>query len=238
MKKIISWLILLYFLILAFERVQSLVRIGRSGGQKFFETSFDGFVNVLAIISILATLVLLTGFNGGFWKSLFDSAAEINYSVLTVTVGVMLVSGMVHTEFTLPPVQFVSYGFLIAAMVLRTVQISGTSGSRFMLWYSLVYLTVFSMAIPVMYHSHIKLSVFFHIIEAVAALILVACFTFMLRKLFLGQGRNLLYWTPIILVAVLDTVLILMRRKESLNVFVLIFEIASIVLFAVGKFLK
>ncbi|MBQ2529634.1 MAG: hypothetical protein II584_01145 [Treponema sp.] len=31
---------------------------------------------------------------------------------------------------------------------------------------------------------------------------------------------------------------ILMRRKESLNTFVLIFEIASIVLFAVGKFLK
>ena len=59
-----------------------------------------------------------------------------------------------------------------------------------MFWYSLAFLTVFSMAIPVMYRSEIYRAALFHVTEALAALALVACFTWMLRDLFTGQGSD------------------------------------------------
>ena len=157
--------------------------------------------------------------------------------MLTITAGVLLVSGMVHTENTVAPIQFAAYGMLIVAMVLRALQLSSGTGSRFTLWYSLIFLTVFSMAIPVMYRSEISNATLFHIIEAAVSLLLVICFTWMLRDLFLGQGSDLLRWVPMILAAAGDAVILAMRWQESVNTFVLIFLIASLVLFAAGKIL-
>ncbi len=144
---------------------------------------------------------------------------------------------MVHTENTVAPIQFAAYGMLIVAMVLRALQLSSGTGSRFTLWYSLIFLTVFSMAIPVMYRSEISNATLFHIIEAAVSLLLVICFTWMLRDLFLGQGSDLLRWVPMILAAAGDAVILAMRWQESVNTFVLIFLIASLVLFAAGKIL-
>ena len=59
----------------------------------------------------------------------------------------------------------------------------------------------------------------------------------MLRDLFLGQGSDLLRWVPMILAAAGDAVILAMRWQESVNTFVLIFLIASLVLFAAGKIL-
>ena len=157
--------------------------------------------------------------------------------MLTVTAGVMLVSGMMHTEYTVAPVQFVSYGMLIIAMALRTVQTAAGADHPGMFWYSLAFLTVFSMAIPVMYRAEIAHATLFHVIEAIVALALVACFTWMLRDLFLGQGHNLLRWVPMLIAAVGDAVILAMRWKENVNTFVLLFVILSAVVFAVGKVL-
>ena len=55
--------------------------------------------------------------------------------------------------------------------------------------------------------------------------------------LFLGQGSDLLRWVPMILAAAGDAVILAMRWQESVNTFVLIFLIASLVLFAAGKIL-
>lgn len=63
------------------------------------------------------------------------------------------------------------------------------------------------------------------------------CFTWMLRDLFLGQESDLLRWVPMILAAAGDAVILAMRWQESVNTFVLIFLIASLVLFAAGKIL-
>ena len=123
------------------------------------------------------------------------------------------------------------------AMVLRALQLSSDTGSRFTLWYSLIFLTVFSMAIPVMYRSEISNATLFHIIEAAVSLLLVICFTWMLRDLFLGQGSDLLRWVPMILAAAGDAVILSMRWQESVNTFVLIFLIASLALFIAGKIL-
>lgn len=232
---VISWCFLLYFVILFAERAQSLIRICLASETRLLGTAFDAFVNITTILSLGASVVLLACLNGGFWKSLFHSGAQVNESVLCITAGVILIAGMMHTEYTVAPIQFAAYGMLILAMVLKTVSVQSTVAHPALLWLSLVYLTALSMAIPVMYRSQITYAALFHVIEAVAALVLVAAFTFLLRRVFLGQGENLFLWLPILLAAVLDGVLLALRWQEKVNTFVLIFLIAACVLFAVGK---
>ena len=232
--KLISWLFLLYFVILFGERLQSLIRAISQNG--LFSSSFDDLVNLTAIMSLCSAVILLLTFNISFWKSLF-SDIEPDYSTLTIAAGVMLVSGMVHTECTIPAIQFVAYGALILAMILYALEISGIVMSRFCMWYSLAYLTVFSMAIPVVYRSWMANAGLFHLIEAVVMLALVTCFTVMLRKYFVDQDENMLKWVPFGIMLVGDTVLIVMRWQEEVNVFVLIFAALSAVLFFVGKIL-
>lgn len=231
----ISWLFLLYFVILFAERGQSLIRVATDPSVKLYGSGFDGYVNTLTMVSLLATLVLLIFCNGSFWHSLFNSSVLPDYTMLTLTAGVLLFSGMVHTEHTVAPIQFVSYGMLIVAMVLKTVLETPKADHPFTLWYSLVYLTVFSMAIPVMYRSQITRATLFHVVEAVTAIALVCCFTLMLRRIFIGQGQDLLLWVPMVIAAVGDAVILAMRWKEQVNWFVLIFIVLSAVLFAVGK---
>ena len=235
-QKLIPYFYLLYFVILFAERLQSLVRSFADPAYKVFGAPFDCYVNILSILSLAATVVLLAGFNGSFWASLFGKA-NADYGILTVTAGVILISGMVHTEYTVAPVQFGAYGMLIVAMVLQTVISSSGSGNAFHLWYSLIYLTVFSMAIPVVYRSEIKKAAVFHIIEAVVSVVLVIAFTYMLYLMFTGSGSNLLLWVPIITAVIGDAVVLAMRWRESVNTFVLIFAVASVILFAVGKIL-
>ena len=230
--RLISWMFLMYFVILFGERAQSLFRAITQYG--LFPSAFDGFVNLTAILSLCATVAMLVIRCRSFWKSLF-SAAEADYCPLSVTSGVILVSGMLHTEFTIAPIQFAAYGMLIIAMILRAVELSGIAQNRFSLWYSLGYLTAFSMAIPVVYHSEIENAVLFHVIESAVMLLLVLFFTLMLRRLFIGKGENLLLWAPFIIMAVGDTVVLWMRWTEEINSFVLIFACLSAMLFIIGK---
>ena len=107
MKIAISWLFFIYFAVLGTERVRSLFPIGDGG---LFPTAFDGYVNLMTVLSLLATVVLLIGFNGGFWRSLFGGATP-DYRMLVITAGVLLLSGMVHTEHTVAPVRRHLTGF-------------------------------------------------------------------------------------------------------------------------------
>ncbi len=239
MKTIISWTFLVYFLVLMIERIQSIFRVVKSE-KKFFETGFSGYVNTLTLISIAGTIILLAGFNEGFWHFLLSPYSEVNVNLLCITAGVLLLSGMVHTDFTIPGIQFAAYGSLIIGLILQTVisaQNAQSGGSVFRLWYSLAYLIVYSMAIPVMYHSNIKQARLFHILEAITAFVLVLLFTFMMMAVMNGQAENLLLWFIFLIMLIPDTILIAMRWKESKNIFVLIFASLSAVLFIVGKIL-
>ena len=236
LTKPISWLFLLYFVILFAERSRSLFSVITEG--RLFAAEYDILVNMTAILSLLAAIVMLIVFNGSFWRSLFTAVVP-NYSILTITCGVILVSGMVHTEYTIPPIQFAAYGALIVAMILRAAELSKSAKDRFSLWYSLVYLTAFSMAIPVMYQLHTAADLsyerMFYLVEADVMLLLVVCFTLMLRRLFLGTGENLLLWIPFLIMAVGDTAVLWMRWSDEINFFVLIFAVLSAVLFIIGK---
>lgn len=231
----IALLFILYFLVLFCERAQSLVRIFLSKEIKAFGSGFDIYVNTLSIVSLLSTFVLLGFFNKDLWLAAFANPKSVDWSMAVITSGVILFSGMVHTEFTIPPVQFVSYGFLIAAMVLQTIVTGRTALSPVMLWYSLVYCVILSMAIPVVYRSEIRNAKLFHIIEALVSIALVVCFTYKLLMVFQGRGENLLLWIPFLIVAIGDALVLAMRWKESINSFVLIFSSLTVVAFVVGK---
>lgn len=210
--------------------MQSLIKVIIE--RAFFSDGFNIYVNILATLSLIATLVLLLFFNKGFFSSLF-SYKPINMEHLVITMGVLLLSGMVHTEYTIAPIQFASYGILIVGLILQTV----ISKPSFHSWYSLLFLVLFSMAIPVMYKSGIKNHLLFHILEAISAIVLVSFFTYMTLLVFKGQGNNLLLWIPMIIAVVLDALLIAMRWNEEKNLFVLIFIGLSSFVFVLGKIL-
>lgn len=129
---VMNWLILLYFIILFAERVQSIVRSIRDKDVKLFGSGFDSYVYLAVFLSLAAFLVLLAVGNAAFLQSLFTMDVNvyrsIDYRMLSITVGVILVSGMVHTEYTIPGIQFASYGMLIAAFGYQDGMRKRTSG--------------------------------------------------------------------------------------------------------------
>ncbi len=236
-----NMLFFVYFAVLYGERLQSFIRSVRDADVRLYGSAFNGFVYTVSAVSMIAAAVLLAGCNRDFFAGLFGRSAEvysrINYAQLSIAAGVLLFSGMVHTEHTIPVVQFVSYGALIVAMALRIVDAHG-GDNTFMRWFSFAYLTAFSMAIPVMYHSQIKAASAFHIIEAIVMAALVISFTFMMRQLFMGKGADLFYIAPIAIAVIGDAAVIIMRWKEKVNTFVLIFIAAAVLLYCAGKILS
>ena len=75
---------------------KSLVRISRSSFSDLYRTGFDGFVNTLTALSLVAAVLLLIFGNKGFWQSLVNSDVVPDYTMLTITAGVILVSGMMR----------------------------------------------------------------------------------------------------------------------------------------------
>ena len=189
------------------------------------------------MISLLSFLVLICFFNKDFWASLVSKEAKVNYSMLTLTAGVILISGMVHTEYTIPGIQFASYGALIMAMVLKTIEKTGGGGDDTLIWYSLIYSVMFSMAIPVVYKSSIDKAALFHTVEAVVSLALVVAFTYMLNRVFLTKADDLMSLVPFLIMLIGDILVLALRWKESVNSFVLIFASISTLMFAIGRIL-
>lgn len=236
-QKPISFLFLIYFVVLFIERAQSLYRSFSLTRKEMFSSSFDIYVNVVTMISLLSFLVLICFFNKDFWASLVSKEAKVNYSMLTLTAGVILISGMVHTEYTIPGIQFASYGALIIAMVLKTIEKTGEGGDNLLMWYSLIYSVMFSMAIPVVYKSSIDKAALFHTVEAVVSLALVVAFTYMLNRVFLTKADNLMSVVPFLIMLLGDILVLALRWKESINSFVLIFASISTLMFIIGRLL-
>lgn len=238
----IHLLFFLYFAVLFAERTQSLVRTFAYSAKNSFGNGFNIYVNSLSILSLCATIVYLLATNRALFVGLFTRSAEVHNSVqmgaLCIAAGILLLSGMVHTEYTIAPIQFGAYGALIIAMVIRTVMVQSVADNKLLLWLSLIYLTAFSMAIPVMYRSGISHASLFHVLEAITALLLVGAFTWMMYLVFTGCAVNLFYLIPMLTAAILDVILLALRWREQVNSFVLIFLIVAAALFTVGKILS
>ena len=235
----IHLLFAVYFIVLTAERIQSIVRSVRDPAVLLFGDGFNCYTYLITFVSLAVSLIYLIVSNGNVFVGIFTRSARVHGSVrmgrLCVAAGLILVSGMVHTEYTIAPIQFGAYGALIVAIIIQTVLTQQRSDKPVLLWLSVAFLTAFSMAIPVMYRSDIENAALFHVAEAITALVLVAMFTGMLYKVFCKDATNLFYFVPMLTVLVLDTVLIVMRWQEEITWFVLVSLIATCVMFLIGR---
>ncbi len=239
MLRAANLMIMGYFVILFTERLQSLLRSAKDRSVKLFGDRFNGYIYGLAFASLAGFLVLMLMSGRQFILSLFGAMpAELSVHhlrMITLCIGVILFSGMVHTEYTIPPIQFASYGLLIAALVLYTIHYQPAAESKILLWMSLIYLVLFSMAIPVVYRSHIMRQKTFHVLECATSFILVILFTLLTLRVMTGDAENLFTVFPIVIAAAGDIPVIAMRWKEEKNLFVLIFLSASVLMWIIGR---
>lgn len=235
MNMIINILILGYFLVLMAERIQSLAR----AGSDMFKDGFERYVSIVTIISLAASLIMLVFMNGQFFKGLFTGAETLSYTMISITAGVALLSGMVHTHKTIAPLQFVAYGMLIVAMILRCVQASSANPGN--MWFWLIYTIVFSMAIPVVYRfkNDEKDGTLFVVIEVITSVILVALFTMMLIAIMnAAMIPSWLLLLSFIVTIIGDGCIVYLQWKNEHNYFVMIFAILTAVMFVLGKILE
>lgn len=221
-------LIAFYFLILFAERTQSIVRAAKN--KVLFTDSLHKYMAVLCFVSFIGTFGLIVArFIGASRLKQASIAGDSNISqyatmqlvLLVVAVGCILLSGMVHTEYTIPGIQFGAYGLLIVAMVLRVIanQNEMAAGKKALM---LLYVIAFSMAIPVVYASQCRHKTAFHITECIVSFVLVVIFSIMFFALFYGNYKALLNPLFLIIALIGDILVLALRWDETINWFVLV----------------
>ena len=236
-KYAINLLFFLYFMILLEERIMSIVWTFIKG-VNIFNDGFIGFVYITIFISIIGFFILLILKNRNAIKALYsiddESIEKIDFKQLCIASGVLLLSGMVHSEYSVPVIQFISYGLLIIAIVLQAIINNKNSNNKLILYISLIYLICYSMAIPVTYRSSLSYHVLFHIIEGFTSYFLVMSFTCLMIFVFMGK-ENLFHPAHFITALVLDALIIGLYWPEVINYFVLIFISLTTILFVAGR---
>lgn len=240
--KLTYWCVFLFYLILFAERVISIVFSLKEKGFSLFDSLFDFYAYGMVCISLIAFLILLFTMNRPFLRALFskseDNYSKVNVKRFSILMGIILVSGMIHTEHTVNWMQFAAYGILIVGLIICNVDNLKNKKSDALQWISLLYLIAYSMAIPVVYESQLPNALAFHIVEAAASLIMIGCFTFMAYKVFAGQAGNLLYVEPLHIAMFLNIAVLWLRWAEEINYFIIVSMAIAIILWLVGKYRK
>ena len=219
----------LYFLILFVERLLAVI-FSVKGGEEYALTSGNVF-NYIAYAVTAASLavggVLGARISVKMIRSTLSGALysfEEGSRDLAVAVVCLLYGGMMHTGFTLAGVQFASYGFLILGMILRAVEVCLSGGKRFEAVASVIFVTLFSMTIPVCYISFMAspMREFFFASEFLAVLLLVPTFGYLFYRL-MKDGET--SFSPILVGAMLllSGAAVGLKWNEEINYFVLIF---------------
>lgn len=236
MKKILNRLISIgfigYTLILLGERIAALILSVKNGGEYALVSNnvMPTVYYAIVALSITTGVVLLA-------KPLFEMSVqlfkkenyEFNYKELIIGTMVLLVSGMMHTGFTLAPVQFVAYGFLIMSLVCNTIDSCFRNKNNYNSIVSVIFLTLFSMAIPVAYVSvNSATAVPFYIFALVAVFALIPIFGFMLYEFF-NKGEISFDYAPVIAVVALSGGMVLLNFTgfADFNLFVAIFVVLT-----------
>lgn len=213
---------LAYFLILSVERIISLVCVFTGNLSKY--DALDWYMTALTLFAIFGAYVFMATKCHVSLKSTEIDLAEDNenYAKLSIAAGILLLGGMVHTEGTIPGIQFASYGMLLGAMGIHTFQCAKRDGNALMKWLSFAYITAFSMSIPVVYHTNIQLKYLFIPIECVVSAGMVVLFTIMLKRFFTQNSESDFSPIPYITAVVGAFAVIILRWNEEINWFVLI----------------
>lgn len=231
---VINLMFFLYFIVLFIERVISL-SLTFINKIDIFNNFFSISVYFSIFLSLIGFLIYLAIKCRKNIKALFSLNNDaLSFNDLIIAGGILLISGMVHSEYTISIVQFISYGFYILAIVLKVISFQNEVKNKSILYLSLIYLVSYSMAIPVTYQTFLNYNDLYHVISLITSYLLVGIFTYMTYKLF-NKEENLFRYIYIIPAVILDTFLIAFRWKEEINVFVLIFICLSVLLFISGR---
>ncbi len=231
----------LYFLILFAERLLAVILSIRTGEEYALISGniFNYFAYGVTAVSLLCGIVLMVRVLPGMIVSIFSSreyAFSDNYKRIVIAAMAILFGGMMHTGFTLAPMQFVAYGFLIASMVIRTIEYcSGKEKSPAESIFSVIYLTLMAMAVPVCYISHqaMPLRAVFFTVEFIAVFVLVPVFGKLLLDFYKSGVTSFSFIYPI-LVLILSGLTVALKWMEEINWFVLIFLALTIVFYIVA----
>lgn len=221
----------LYFLILTVERVISLVKCC-TGDFKRFDT-LDYYMLMLTIFAIFGSYIFAVIRCTDVVKHR-EKNGNI-FSELAVAAGILLLGGMVHTEGSIPPMQFASYGMILISMAIHTAQSVKKSKNADKKWLSFAYIVAYSMAIPVVYQTSIDLAYLFIPIECVVSAGMVAMFTIMLTRFYNGNGESNFSLLPFLIALFGDFTVLFLRWEEEINVFVLIFLCVTTILWFAGN---
>ncbi len=226
---------ILYFILLFIERLLAVIFSVKSGGE--YALTSGNFFNYIAYavtaISLVAGTVFAVRISIKMARSVLSGnlySFEMGLRDLVVAVAVMLFGGMMHTGYTLAGVQFAAYGFLIAAMILRVVEFCLAGGDKYLSIVSVIYLTLFSMAIPVAYISSMEMPLrgIFYAAEFLAVFALVPTFGYMLYLLMKEGVTTFSPAFPAVMLA-LSGATVALKWTEEVNTFVLIFMVLTIV---------
>lgn len=219
--------LILYFAILTTERIISLF-VCLTGDFSSYD-ALDYYMITLTAASIICALafaaVQCVKYRGD--KRLFGR--------LAAAAGILLLGGMVHTEGTVPGIQFASYGMILVSMAAHTVQGVKEHGGAGAKWLMFAYTVAYSMSIPVVYHTGISLKYLFIPIEIIVSAGMVVLFTIMLKRFYDKDGENEFALFPFFAALVGDVLVLALRWREEINMFVLIFICVTAVFWITGK---
>ena len=228
---------ILYFVILTVERIISLfsqvpfIFIGNP--------YYEGVKSGLVIVSVAAGWGYLLIRDRGIFN--FGAPKTGNdFLQPSIAAGLLLVSGMIHTRGTIAPIQFVSYGFLLAAMGIYTAECVKAKGKSTLRWLTFVYITAFSMSIPVIYDTtcSCNLCQVFSITQILVSLGLIACFTVMSYRFFKNDGLSGFPVYEIVIALIGDGAVLFLRWHSEINFFVLFAVITAAILWTAGKIMS
>lgn len=228
----------LYFLILTVERIISIIVCFR--GDLSRHDALDYYMIALTIFGIFAAYIFAAV---KYMKSVrTDTDGKSKqpglFPDLAVSAGALLLGGMVHTEGSIPAMQFTSYGMILISMAVHTAVSVKKHGKPLMRWLSFAYIVAFSMAIPVVYHTQIELAGVFIPIEITVSAGMVVMFTIMLRRFYAENGDCRFFPAWFIFAVIGDAAVLALRWLEEINYFVLIFISVTAVLWTVGTLVK
>lgn len=224
------WFLAAYFAILTAERAISLAACFMGDLQKLDQ--LDYYMIMLTIFAIFGSYIFAVIRCTDVVK---NHKRKGIFSELSVSAGILLLGGMVHTVGSIPAMQFTAYGMILISMALHTAQNVKKSKNADRKWLSFAYTVSYSMAIPVVYHTNISLANLFIPVECVVSAVMTAMFTIMLTRFYHGNGESNFSLLPFLIALFGDFFVLYLRWEEEVNVFVLIFLCVTTVLWFAGN---
>ena len=237
--------LILYFIILFIERLLAVILSFKLGGEYALVSGnvFNYIAYGITAVSLVAGLALMIKVLPAMFVSVFTSKEydfDSNYKSIVIAAMAILFGGMMHTGFTIAPVQFVAYGFLIGSMIVRTIEccqkvkagVVPGKGRRFASIVSVIYLTLLAMAVPVSYISFqdMPMRAVFFAVEFTAVFVLVPVFGNLLLKFYETGVTSFSFLYPMLML-ILSGLTVALKWKEEINWFVLIFVVLTTVFY-------